>query len=203
MEVVIFGDYAIAPVDGAVFPNRCLADAGLLKLNRIKGMQYPDLYESRAFCVVDHEVGHVYVKESSDVEQVRNALACVPGVESVLNRSEQESMGIACARSGDLLIVASDRKWLAYPWWTEKSAAPEYAGHVDIHSKPGYDPCELFFGWPPGTTGLDTDRVKGSHGKVGPGREVAWGSTIEFGQDKEDLLALSCGIGRWLDEGGG
>ena len=32
-------------------------------------------------------------------------------------------------------------KRLAYPWWREKRDAPDYAGHVDRHNKPDYDPC--------------------------------------------------------------
>lgn len=202
MDVVIFGDYAIADVDEAVFPNRRLADEGLMKVNRIKGMQYPDLHESRAFCVVDHEIGHVYIKDSADIERVRDILACAPGIEEVLDREAQQARGVACDRAGDLLIIAGERRWLAYPWWTEKKAAPEYAAHVDIHSKPGYDPCELFFGWNPMLTSTDTSRIKGSHGKCGPGRQVAWGSTIEFGDEVNSLLALSQEVRTRVSKGG-
>jgi predicted AlkP superfamily pyrophosphatase or phosphodiesterase len=201
MEVVIFGDYAIAPVDGAVLPNLNLANEGLLKTNSIKGMLYPDLHESPAFCVVDHEVGHVYLKDATVLEQVRDVLACVPGIDAVLDRDAQKQMGMACERAGDLLLMASEGKWLAYPWWADNGVAPEYAAHVDIHSKPGYDPCELFFGWHPMRTGMDATRIKGSHGRVGAGREVAWGSSCDLGTEISDLLALSRGVGRWLDEG--
>ncbi len=203
MEVVIFGDYAIAPVDGAAAPNVHLAQEGFLKLTRIRGMLYPDLHESRAFCMADHEIGHVYVKDEAEIESVRRVLACAPGVGEVLDRATQAEAGLDCERSGDLVVVAAEKKWIAYHWWTQKSEAPEYAAHVDIHNKPGYDPCELFFGWPPVKTGMDTDRVRGSHGKTGADRKVAFGSTIDFGSKTGSLLDLSRAVKTWLSDGVG
>ena len=35
--------------------------------------------------------------------------------------------------------------WFAYPYWLDDGLAPDFARTVDIHRKPGYDPCELFF----------------------------------------------------------
>ena len=203
MEVVVFGDYAIAPVDGCAAPNVHLAEEGFLKLNRINGMLYPDLHESRAFCMADHEVGHVYVRNSGDIQAVRNVLACAPGIARVMDKNEQDDAGWACERSGELLCVAGEKKWIAYHWWNSRREAPEYAAHVDIHNKPGYDPCELFFGWPPVKTGMNAGRVRGSHGKTGPGRKVAWGSTIDFGCEITDLLGLSMGVKSWLTDGAG
>ncbi len=44
--------------------------------------------------------------------------------------------------------------WFAYPYWLDDRLAPDFARTVDIHRKPGYDPCELFFDpdlfWPKG-----------------------------------------------------
>ena len=37
------------------------------------------------------------------------------------------------------------------------SEAPDFAGHVDIHNKPGYDPKELFF--------FNRGEVRGTHGR--------------------------------------
>jgi hypothetical protein len=201
MDVVIFGDYAIAAVDGYATPNVHLAEEGFLKLSRINGMLYPDLHESRAFCMADHEVGHVYVRNSADIPAVRKVLSCAPGIAQVMDRREQGDMGWACERSGELVCVAGEKKWIAYHWWSSDSEAPEYAAHVDIHNKPGYDPCELFFGWPPVKTGMNPGRVRGSHGKTGPGRRVAWGSTIDFHVEIKDLLGLSRGVKAWLSSG--
>jgi hypothetical protein len=62
---------------------------------------------------------------------------------------------------------------------------------VDIHSKPGYDPCELFFGgWLPPKTSLDASRVKGSHGRPGT---IAWASTAAH-VGGETFCALAASI---------
>jgi len=90
-------------------------------------------------------------------------------------------------------------KWIAYPWWTDKQEAPDFAGHVNIHNKPGYDPCELFFGWPPGSVGQNTDRIHGSHGRVGAGRDVTWASTFSMPGKPADLVELATAVRSWLD----
>ena len=42
------------------------------------------------------------------------------------------------------MALAHPDAWFAYPFWLEDGQAPDYARTVDIHRKPGYDPCELF-----------------------------------------------------------
>jgi hypothetical protein len=44
---------------------------------------------------------------------------------------------------------------------------------MDIHNKPGFDPCELHFGFPPPHTSQNTARIRGTHGRSGTGHEVA------------------------------
>jgi hypothetical protein len=80
-----------------------------------------------------------------------------------------------------------------------KGEAPDYASHVDIHNKPGYDPCELFFGWPPGSVSFDTRKIRGTHGNVGPGFEVAWSSSLEFAQPPTTTLDLAHATQAWMD----
>ena len=89
------------------------------------------------------------------------------------------------------MLVAKPGCWFAYPWWEQGEKAPDYAAHVDIHNKPGYDPCELFFGWPPFTVSVDTARIKGSHGRPGADRRVAWLSTLKFERKPRSLLDLA------------
>ncbi|MBR1837233.1 MAG: hypothetical protein IJ783_08085, partial [Kiritimatiellae bacterium] len=70
--------------------------------------------------------------------------------------------------AGDLLFVAPGGSWCAYPWWTDRREAPDYATHIDIHNKPGYDPCELFFDrgpWLHPRTCQDASRIRGTHGR--------------------------------------
>ena len=202
-DVVIFGDYAIAPVHGpAVFPNQALADAGLLAVRTIRNKQYVDLHTSRAFAMVDHEIAHVYVREPADQPAVRDAMHRLPGIAEVLDQSEQRAHHLAHDNGGEFLLIAEQGHWLAYPWWRESCHAPDFATHVDIHNKPGYDPCELFFGrrfglpFPPEVS-QDTTRIRGSHGC--PGRPVAWASTCPLEPNPTSLLELARTIGQWLE----
>jgi hypothetical protein len=68
----------------------------------------------------------------------------LPGVAEVLDRGSQRKFGIDHARSGDLVAVARKGAWFTYYYWLDDELAPDFARTVDIHRKPGYDPCELF-----------------------------------------------------------
>lgn len=169
-EVLVFGDYAIGEVSRPVFPNRALHQAGLFATRAVKGHLYPNFHDSRGFAMVDHEVAFLEGGEPA-AAIVRE----LPGVQSV----------------ADAIAIAAPGYWFAYPWWDDPRTAPDFAGHVDIHNKPGYDPCELFWGWPPGRVGQDPRRIRGSHGRVGPDRMAAWATTADLGPDVNSLLTLS------------
>lgn len=158
-------------------------------------MLYPDFHTARAFAITDHAVAHIHTDSAATLQTARELFAQLPAVDLVLDRSAQKDIGLEHANSGDLLLVAAPGAWFAYPWWTEKSRAPDFASHVDIHNKPGYDPCELFFGWPPLSVSRDETRVKGTHGRSCP---VAWDSSIDLGAPR-DHVALGTAIGAWLD----
>jgi predicted AlkP superfamily pyrophosphatase or phosphodiesterase len=197
-DLLVFGDYAIAPCcKGALYPNRQLREAGLLATRNIRNMQYPDFYTSPAFALVDHEIAHVYVQ--SDLDKARATLEKMPGIDRVLQGEAIEQAGLNSSRAGELVLLANPGHWFAYPWWTERREAPEYAGHVDIHNKPGYDPCELFWGWPPGSVSQNPNRIQGSHGCTGKARQIAWCSTcIDFKQ--ASLLDLAKAIQERLEK---
>lgn len=166
-DVVIAGDYAITDVThGPVFPNRILKEKGLFAVRRIAGRDYPDFYQSRAFALCDHQVAHVYCQDPGAIPDVQAAFAAADGIETVR----------PCAGDADLELVAAPGTWFAYPWWEEASQAPDYADHVDIHNKPGFDPCELFFGRNPFRCGTDSGRVRGTHGR--DDAPVAYASTL-------------------------
>jgi len=198
-EILIFGDYAIGGCSRAVQPNRILAASGLMRRRIINGREYADLHASRAFAVVDHEIAHVYVRNETDIPAVRGELASLDGVLFLADRNEQRALGIAHSNSGELLAVAETGSWFDYKWWNSRREAPEYAGHVDIHSKPGFDPCELFFGWPPGSVSLNGSRIAGSHGRVDDDRKVAWGGTC-FPEDVSSLIGLAGSVRSWMME---
>lgn len=172
-ELLVFGDYAIVECPrGPVYPNRALRDAGLFATRTVNGRSYPDPYAGRAFGVADHEVLNVSVFRSEDIPAVKRVLENLTGVEQVLEVGDALS-----GRGGDLTATAAPGYWFSYKWWTSVSEAPDYAAHVDIHNKPGFDPCELFWGWPPGSVALNDKRVGGTHGRTGFGREIAWATT--------------------------
>jgi len=195
---LVFGDYAIGKcTQPVVFPNIALREAGLFRTRMIKRMAYPDFFASQAFAMVDHEVAHVFCRDEPAVRSARAVLEKVPGIAAVLDRQEQESHGIAHPDAGELVIIAKSGTWFAYPWFTDRKEAPDFATHVDIHNKPGYDPCELFFGWPPPSVGMNPAKIKGSHGR--PGEPVAWTSTLPVDFAPKSLLDLACAVRDWCD----
>ena len=171
--LTVCGDYEIADVDRApALPNATLRQAGYFNVRPIAGRAYPDFYTSRAFAMCDHEIAHVYVREPDDIAPVAQLLSATGEYESVTVKTDQ---AWAHASAGEILLVAQKGGWCAYPWWTARREAPDWATHIDIHNKPGYDPCELFFdrSFPPKTC-QDWSRIKGTHGRPST---VAWAST--------------------------
>ena len=147
VEVIILSEYGITPVDQPVYLNRIFREHGWLALKEEQGREILDCGASRVFAVADHQIAHVYVKDSSDtafLKEVRAVLEQVQGVENLLDREAQKAEGIWHARSGDFLAVAAPKAWFCYYYWEDDRRAPDFARTVDIHRKPGYDPAELF-----------------------------------------------------------
>ncbi len=201
-EVTVFGDYAIAPCTGAaVFPNRILCEHGLMKTRDVRGRLYADLHTSRAFAMVDHEVAHIHVADEIDLDAVHRLLEQADGIEDVFVPAARDWAGINHDNAGELIAITQPGRWFAYPWWTHHRNAPDYAGHVDIHNKPGFDPCELFFSlYPPGIS-RDTRRIRGTHGRIDRGREIATASTVASLAAPGGLLELAQGLKHWLETG--
>ncbi len=195
-EVLYFGDYAMAAVTAApVFPNRALRAAGLLEVRNVRGRAYPDLFGSATFAVCDHEVALVYGRDAACAARAREVLAGLPGVAEM---TPNESAGGDGAP--DFLLTAAEGRWFAYPWWETRGEAPDYAAHVDIHNKPGYDPCELFFGFPPPRVSQDSAQIRGTHGRAGPARRAAWTSSASLKPEAGDLVGLAAALRGWLEE---
>jgi predicted AlkP superfamily pyrophosphatase or phosphodiesterase len=163
-QFIIISEYGFNDVSGAVPLNLRLRDAGLVATRTIQDQEYIDYENSDAFAMADHQIAHIYVKEGF-VGQTKKVLEQITGVESVLDDQEKRHLKIDHERSGELLAVADRDKWFSYHWWYEKERAPPFAGNVDIHRKPGYDPLELFI--EPNTRSIsqNTGLVKGSHGR--------------------------------------
>jgi hypothetical protein len=75
---------------------------------------------------------------------VKALLERVPGIERVLDEDGKRELGLDHSRAGELVAISAADRWFTYYWWTDDRRAPDFARTVDIHEKPGYDPCELF-----------------------------------------------------------
>lgn len=192
-ELMIWGDYAISAAVKPVFPNRVLREAGLMQVRKVRGMTYPDLYASQAFAMVDHQVAHIYVRNPQNTDAVRRVLAGIDGAGELLEHSAMPH-----ARAGDFIMAAAEGAWFAYPWWENDSEAPEFATHVDIHNKIGFDPCELFWGkLVPPSVALDAGLVRGTHGLNSHPAAFA-SSAPDLSLPSPDLRALALAVGEWL-----
>ncbi len=189
-RVWVVSEYGHCDVDRPVFLNRALRQAGLLDVRPGPFGEVLDTFTSRAFAVCDHQLAHVYVAQQHDLERVRELLALAAGVQRVFAGQERQELGLNHARAGEFVVLAEPRLWFAYPYWLDDRQAPDFARTVDIHRKPGYDPCELFFDpallWPKGrairrliqkklgfrtlfdVVPLDASLVRGSHGLPAP-----------------------------------
>jgi predicted AlkP superfamily pyrophosphatase or phosphodiesterase len=144
-QVWVVSEYGHCDVTRPVYPNRALRQAGLLEIRLGPFGEQLDLYGSRAFAVVDHQLAHVYVTDPADVPRVRDMLAPLPGVGRVLIGEERAEVHLDHPRSGEVILLSERDAWFAYPFWLDDKLAPDYARAVAIHHKPGFDPCELFF----------------------------------------------------------
>ncbi|RCW45772.1 putative AlkP superfamily pyrophosphatase or phosphodiesterase [Halopolyspora algeriensis] len=186
--VVALSEYGITPASRPVDINRALRREGLLHVHTQAGMEYLDPWTSRAFAVADHQAAHLYVRDPADRPRVRDLVAALPGVDEVLDVDGKARYGIDHERAGDLVAIAEPGAWFTYYYWLDNDRAPDFATHVEIHRKPGYDPAELFmdpadrtvrlraatalarkklgFRYRMNVVGLDPSPVRGTHGRL-------------------------------------
>ncbi len=175
---VVVSEYGLVPVSRAVPINRVLRKAGYLTVRDgpFGEMLMPG--ESQAFAVADHQLAHVYINDPSISDAVAQTLADEPGIAKVVRPAELE---LDHPRSGEWIALAESDSWFSYYYWNDDARAPDFARCVDIHRKPGYDPCELFmtskaraiarvaqkklgFRYRVDVIPLDPSLVRGSHG---------------------------------------
>ncbi len=146
VRVVVLSEYGISQVRRPLHLNRLFRAKGWLQIKDELGRETMDCGSSRVFAVADHQVAHIYIQDGSLANEVRDLVAGLSGVAGV--RTPERAWGgadnIAAARGGDLIAVAEPDSWFTYYYWEDDARAPDYARTVDIHRKPGYDPCELF-----------------------------------------------------------
>jgi hypothetical protein len=143
-QVWVVSEYGHCDVNKPVFLNQLLRRAGLLVARPGPFGEVFDPYLSRAFAVCDHQLAHVYVNNQDNLSQVHEMISRTEGVARLYAGDERAEIGLDHARSGELIVLSKPDAWFAYPFWLDDRNAPDYARTVDIHRKPGYDPCELF-----------------------------------------------------------
>jgi predicted AlkP superfamily pyrophosphatase or phosphodiesterase len=185
-RVWVVSEYGHCDVDQPVYLNRVLREAGWLQVRGGPFGEQLDTFSSDAFAVCDHQLAHVYVKQPALIEMIAARLREVPGVDQVYTGEARAELGLLHPRSGEIVVLSKPKAWFAYPFWLDDKLAPDYARCIDIHRKPGFDPCELFYDpkllWPMGRAirrlmqkklgfrtlfdviPLDASLVKGSHG---------------------------------------
>jgi predicted AlkP superfamily pyrophosphatase or phosphodiesterase len=140
-EVIIVSEYGLVPVHQPILINRSLRTEGLVS---VRDGPYGEVLmplESKAFAVADHQIAHVYVADRKLQPRVRQIVEEIEGVDAVVDPGDLE---LDHHRSGDLIALAKPQAWFCYYYWLDERRAPDFARTVDIHRKPGYDPCELF-----------------------------------------------------------
>lgn len=185
----IVNEYAHVSVRRPILLNQRLRGAGLLEVRNGPFGEQLDTFQSLAVAVCDHQLAHIYIRDSGDaalLDRAERLIAETPGVARVLRGAAKATVGLDHQRSGELVALAEADAWFAYPYWLDEKFAPDFARTVDIHRKPGFDPCELFFDprlwWPKGrvlrrlaakslgfralfdVVPLDPSLVGGSHG---------------------------------------
>ncbi len=185
-RIMVLSEYGIVPVSQPVHPNRLLREAGMLSLKVDLGREYLDFGTCAAFAVADHQIAHVYVQQPERIADIKALFERQPGIAQVLDETGKRALGLAHERAGDLVLLAEADAWFTYYYWEDDARAPDFARTVEIHKKPGYDPCELFvdqslrfpklkvaavlakkllgFRYMMDVISLDPNLVKGSHG---------------------------------------
>ena len=163
-QLLLLSEYGMTDASQSIAPNTVLRANDLLNIND-EGLI--DFANTPAFAMCDHQIAHVYVKQSSDIERIAQRLIDLPEVTAHYVGPDREKIGLNTERAGDIVLLTREDAWFEYRWWDDWSQAPDFAWTVDIHRKPGYDPTELFFD--PANKRIRADQpqlVKGSHGSM-------------------------------------
>ena len=185
-KVIIVSEYGIVQVDKPIFINRVLREKKWLTVRPGPFGENLDTFESKAFAVVDHQMAHIYINNINPLE----VKACLESIDGISKVCHPQELGIEHERSGHYIAISENNAWFAWPYWLNDADKPDFADSIDIHRKPGYDPCELFLGSKLNCAarilgkkmGLKTRmsiidnnayRVKGSHGLLNTGNDRA------------------------------
>ena len=143
-HIILLSEYGINNVSEPIHINRVLREHDCLAIREEQGLELLDAGASKAFAVSDHQIAHIYVKNSANKKEIKKILEAIPGVAHVLDSKEIASHHLNHERTGDFVLIADTDKWFTYYYWLDDAKAPDFARCVDIFKKPGYDPVEMF-----------------------------------------------------------
>ena len=226
-QVIGVSEYAIEDVNRPVAINLALRRAGLLHARTTPNGDVLDFYSSQAFAMADHQIAHVYCQDEAALKKARKVLEALEGVDQVLDRAAQAEFGIDHENSGELVAVSEAGAWFTYYYWEDPDNEPDFARTVDIHRKPGYDPCEMLLDpvirfpklkvagkllqkkigqrYRMDVIPLNPELIRGSHGRLPatPERGPVYLSTVPFGEGnpepEADAIQMTSIKGRVLD----
>lgn len=141
--LVVVSEYGLEAAQRPILVNRALREAGLLAVRETPVGEVLDVFASRAFALADHQLVHIHTRDAAAREEAAALVRRLAGVAGVWVGPERAEVHLDHPRAGDVVAVAARGAWFAYPYWLDEAAAPDFARTVDIHRKPGYDPCEL------------------------------------------------------------
>jgi len=144
VKVVVLSEYGISPVKRVIHLNRLFRKKGWIQVKDELGRETLDCGGCKAFAVADHQMAHVHVNDPAIRAEVRALLEATPGIDEVREPAQVWGEGVGAERAGDFMAIAEPDAWFTYYFWEDDKVAPDYARSIDIHRKPGYDPCELF-----------------------------------------------------------
>ena len=126
-HIILLSEYGINNVSEPIHINRILRDHDCLAIREEQGLELLDAGASKAFAVSDHQIAHIYVKNSADKKEVKKVLEAIPGVAKVLDSKEIKAHHLHHERTGDFVLIADTDKWFTYYYWLDDAKAPDFA----------------------------------------------------------------------------
>ncbi len=143
-SIIVLSEYGITSVSRPIDINRTFREHNLLRIRDELDLELLDCGACLAFAVADHQIAHIYVNNPSVLKQTVEIVKSIKGIAKVYVGDQRSEIDLNHTRAGDIIAIAEPDAWFTYYYWFRDSLAPDFARTVDIHRKPGYDPCELF-----------------------------------------------------------
>ena len=167
-RVWVVNEYGHVQVEQPVYLNRVLRQAGLAQRRgpgRSASSSTPSPAGRSRSAIISWRMSTSQRPRRRAARARAARRRCRASPASSPARSGRRSASIIRGRASWSLL-AEPNAWFAYPFWLDDRQAPDYARTVDIHRKPGYDPCELFFDpklwWPKGRAMRELARRRSS-----------------------------------------